>query len=112
MTDSKDSELRHIAGLRLARVLIDLGKSDEALKTLSDPIPAAFAAPYHEVRGDAYRAKKDVPDAIKEYQAALGAGDASGIDASLLELKIQDLGAVPAAPASALSLDTLNKAKP
>ena len=75
-------------------------------------MPAAFAARYHEVRGDAYLAKKDVAHALAEYQAALGAADASGINASLLELKIQDLGAAPAPVAKAVSVDTPNKAKP
>ena len=93
MNDSKDTELRQIARLRLARILIDEGKSEEAIKTLAKPAPAAFAAAYHEVRGDAYVAQKDIPHAVTEYQAALGAADASGINAALLELKIQDLGA-------------------
>lgn len=111
MNGSKDSELRHVAALRLARILIDEGKTDEALKTLAEPIPAAFAAPYHEVRGDAYAAKKDGARASAEYQAALSATDAGGIDASLLELKIQDLGVPPAAVKTA-SADTSNKVKP
>src|ERR1700688_783984 len=112
MNDSKDTELRQIARLRLARVLTDQGKADAAIKTLAEPMPAAFSARYHEVRGDAYFAKKDIPNAVTEYQAALGGADASGIDASLLELKIQDLGAAPAPIAKAASVDTLNKAKP
>ncbi len=74
-------------------------------------MPAAFSARYHEVRGDAYLAKKDVPHAVAEYQAALGAADASGINAALLELKIQDLGAVAAPVAKANSV-TPNEAKP
>jgi hypothetical protein len=49
---------------------------------------------------------------VTEYQAALVAGDAGGIDASLLELKIQDIGAAPGPVAKAVSMDTLNKAKP
>jgi predicted negative regulator of RcsB-dependent stress response len=112
MNNSKDAELRQIARLRLARVLTDQGKSDEAIKTLAEPMPAAFAARYHEVRGDAYYAKKDIPAAVGEYQAALGAADATGINAALLELKIQDLGAAPATIAKAVSLDTSNKVKP
>ena len=112
MNDSKDTELRQIARLRLARVLTDQGKSDEAIKTLAEPMPAAFSAPYHEVRGDAFFAKKDTPHAIAEYQAALGAADASGINAALLELKIQDLGAAAAPLAKTISVDTPNKAKP
>jgi predicted negative regulator of RcsB-dependent stress response len=93
-------------------VLTDQGKADAAIKTLAEPVPAAFSARYHEVRGDAYIAKKDIPGALTEYKAALGAADASGINAALLELKIQDLGAVPAPAAKAASVDTLNKAKP
>ncbi len=112
MNDSKDTDLRQIARLRLARILTDQGKPDEAIKTLADPIPPAFAARYHEVRGDAYFVKKDTAHAVTEYQAALAAADRGGINASLLELKMQDLGADPAAPAKAVSVDTLNKVKP
>jgi predicted negative regulator of RcsB-dependent stress response len=112
MNESKDTELRQVARLRLARILTDQGKSDAAITTLAEPIPPAFAARYHEVRGDAYFAKKDIRDAITEYQAALGAADSSGVNASLLELKIQDLGASPAPLVKAVSIATPNKAKP
>jgi predicted negative regulator of RcsB-dependent stress response len=112
MNESKDTELRQIARLRLARILTDQGKADQAIKTLPEPAPAAFAARYHEVRGDAYLAQKDTSHAAAEYQAALAAADTGVVDASLLELKIQDLGAAPAPVAKAVSVDTLNKAKP
>ncbi|MEP6886195.1 MAG: tetratricopeptide repeat protein, partial [Gammaproteobacteria bacterium] len=112
MNGSKDTELRQIARLRLARILTDQGKPDEAIKTLADPIPPAFAARYHEVRGDAYLVKKDTAHAVTEYQEALSTADSGGIDASLLELKIQDLGAMPVPAAKALSVEMLNKAKP
>jgi len=113
MNNSKDTELRQIARLRLARILTDQGKADAALKTLSDGTPGAFASRYHEVRGDALYAKKDTAGAVSEYKAALGAADLGDTDAALLELKIQDLGAAAAPPpASAASLGTLNKAKP
>jgi predicted negative regulator of RcsB-dependent stress response len=96
MHDSKDGELRQIARLRVARILIDQGKPDDAIKTLAEAPPPAFASRYHDVRGDAYSAKKDTPHAVAEYQAALAAAAAGGIDASLLELKIQDIGAASA----------------
>jgi predicted negative regulator of RcsB-dependent stress response len=121
MNDSKDTELRRIARLRLARVLTDQGKPDEAIKTLADENSAAFAPRAHEVRGDAFYAKKDFKSALTEYQEALG-GDSSNADAALLELKITDLGA-PVQPATAMipavspvnkppSADSSNKAKP
>jgi predicted negative regulator of RcsB-dependent stress response len=110
MTESKDAELRHIARLRLARVLTAVGKPDDAIKTLADDAWGAFVAPAHEVRGDAMYAKHDVQGAVKEYQAALGAGDAGSVDAALLQLKIADLSAPSsAAPPTA---DSSNKAKP
>lgn len=103
---SKDTELRHIARLRLARLLIDQGKPDDALKTLADE-PGAFAARYHEVRGDAFVAKKDLKQAQSEYKAALAKDAAGRADSTLLTLKLADLG-LPAAPPA----DAANKAKP
>jgi predicted negative regulator of RcsB-dependent stress response len=111
MTNSKDTELRHIARLRLARVLTDQGKPDDAINILASGSPGAFASRYHEVRGDAFFAKKDVKGAETEYKAALVGGDSSSIDSALLELKIADLGA-PATAAVAATPTPSNKAKP
>jgi predicted negative regulator of RcsB-dependent stress response len=110
MNGSKDTELRHIARLRLARVLIAQDKPDDALKILAESSPGAFAVLAHEVRGDAYYAKKDIKNAVTEYKAALIGGDA-GSDAGLLELKIADLGAPPT-PAVTVIPSPSNKAKP
>ncbi|HEY3657923.1 MAG TPA: tetratricopeptide repeat protein [Steroidobacteraceae bacterium] len=104
MNNSKDSELRRIARLRLARVLIDQGKPDDAIKALAQDSWGAFAARAHEVRGDAFYANKDVKSALTEYRAAQNGGDASSVNSALLQLKIADLGTPPADPS--------NKAKP
>jgi predicted negative regulator of RcsB-dependent stress response len=104
MNNSKDSELRRIARLRLARVLIDQGKPDDAIKALAQDSWGAFAARAHEVRGDAFYANKDVKSALTEYKAAQSGGDASSVNSGLLQLKIADLGTPPADPS--------NKAKP
>jgi predicted negative regulator of RcsB-dependent stress response len=95
--NAKDRELALVARARLARVQIAQGKPDTALTTLSAVEPGAFAARYHEVRGDAYYAKGDKTAALKEYRSAEGAGELG--DAALLNLKIADLAAD--APASA-----------
>ena len=97
---SKDHELALVARQRLARVQIAQGKPDSALATLgaaSDP--GAFAARYHEIRGDAYYAKGDKAAALSEYRSAQNAGVEGG-DTALLQLKIADLdsGAAKAAP--------------
>ncbi len=100
---SKDHDLALIARLRLARVQIAQGKPDSALATLGGAAEAgAFAARYHEVRGDAYYAKGDKSAALTEYRSAQSAG-AEGTDTTLLQLKIADLdtGAKPATPPAA-----------
>jgi predicted negative regulator of RcsB-dependent stress response len=113
MNTSKDTELRHIARLRLARVLIDEGKADEAIATLAEDKWGAFSSRAHEIRGDAFYAKKDLKGALTEYQAALNGGDSSNVDTALLELKLADLGAPPMPATAMIPLPTIqNKAKP
>jgi len=92
MGDSKDPELAQVAKSRLARVLIEEGKSDEALAVLDVAKAGAFAAQFHEVRGDALYAKHDLAGARGEYETALAAYKADGqADTSLLEYKLQDV---------------------
>ena len=98
MNNSKDSELQHIARLRLARVLIDQGKPDEALNLLTVAQAGTFAGRYHQVRGDALLAKKDSAGAINEYKTALSSAADGGVDGSLIEMKLADLGANGDAP--------------
>ncbi len=98
---TKDRDLAQVARLRLARVQINQGKADSALATLGGVTGAgAFAARYHEVRGDAYYAKGDKATALTEYHSAQAADPAT--DAELLGLKVADLTTdAPAAPAVA-----------
>lgn len=97
--NSRDEDLGHIAQLRLARLLIQTGKHDDALKELNVEKAGAFAAQVREIRGDALLAKGDAQGARAEYAAAL-AGDTKGqIDRATVELKLRDVGGdVPAAP--------------
>jgi predicted negative regulator of RcsB-dependent stress response len=96
---SKDPQLRQVARLRLARVQIAQGKADNALATLAPDSGGAFAAGYHEARGDAYYAKGDKAAALTEYRSARAGAEAS--DAALLDLKIADLSNTPAAAKTA-----------
>jgi predicted negative regulator of RcsB-dependent stress response len=89
--ESHDPELATIARLRLARVQIALGKPDEALATLGQPLTGAFASRYHEVRGDAYYAKGDKAAALDEYRAARLAAGTTLAENDVLNLKINDL---------------------
>ncbi len=93
------AELRDIARLRLARVLIQMEKYEEAIKQLAPPQDSAFASRYHEVRGDAYYAMGRRDDARSEYQAALEQVAESPIDPALLQAKLDEVGGA-AAPAT------------
>jgi len=88
---TQDHELAIVARLRLARVQIAQGKAEAALETLKGLEGGAFAASYHEVRGDAYYAKGDKAAALAEYRSAQGAS--AGGSTPLLDLKIADLAA-------------------
>jgi predicted negative regulator of RcsB-dependent stress response len=95
MEHTRDPELALLARLRLARVQIDAGKADDALKTL-DVAAGAFGPRYAEVRGDALLAKGDRNGALAQYRdaraaGATGAAGADTVDADLLDLKIREL---------------------
>ena len=96
---SKDAELGDVARLRLARLLIQTGKHDEALKLLDVEKAGAFAAQVREIRGDALVAKGDAQGARAEYAAALAPDAKGSIDRSTVELKLRDVGGeMPATP--------------
>jgi predicted negative regulator of RcsB-dependent stress response len=102
---SRDHDLALVARLRLARVQIAQSKPDAALATLGSEAGAgAFAARYHEVRGDAYYAKGDKAAALTEYRSAQSAGE--GTDAALLSLKIDDLSPGTPPPPAAIAKPT------
>jgi len=90
---SKDPDLALIARLRLARVEISRNKADAALATLNGLQAGAFEPRYHEIMGDAYYAKGDKSDALKEYLKAKMGDFGGGADTQQLDLKISDLSA-------------------
>lgn len=101
--DAGSAEIADIARLRLARVLAQEEKYDEALKVLAMPKDSAFERHFREVRGDVYYAMNRFDEARAEYEAALksdqsGAGDQAFLQAKLAELPV---GTPPAAAAAA-----------
>jgi len=110
---SRDPQLRVVARTRLARVLGEQGKHDEALALLDVAKAGEFTALLHDVRGDLFAAKGDAAAAAREYDAVLAAASAdadSGIDRAYVQLKREAL-AVPAtetvaAPAAGSSVPT------
>ena len=86
---SGDESIKPIAALRLARVLKDQGKADEALAQLGKINNDAFKAQVAEVRGDILQKQGKAEEARDAYQAA---ADAGGLQSSAeLKLKMDDL---------------------
>ncbi|QNF18059.1 tetratricopeptide repeat protein [Aeromonas jandaei] len=90
---SGDESIRPIAALRLARVLNDQGKADDALAQLGKINSDAFKAQVAEVRGDILQKQGKIEEARDAYQAAADAGGLQG--SQELKLKMDDL-ALPA----------------
>lgn len=69
------NEVRDIARLRLAAVLLDDQAYAEALKSLEEPYPPAFAARFNELRGEVLLAQGKKEEARKAFEAALARFD-------------------------------------
>ena len=91
LKNSQLPELRHIAKLRLARILITAEKLDDARQLLNSDSDQ-FTAHYEELRGDIFVLEGNVDAAREAYQKALLSNLAVGDNQSILEIKMDDLG--------------------
>ena len=82
--------LKHVARVRLAKILLYQGKPEEVLSLLEGQENAAFAARYAEERGDAFVALGRYVEARAAYQAALEEAQPT-VDQGLIQLKLMDL---------------------
>ncbi|MDJ0918946.1 MAG: tetratricopeptide repeat protein [Woeseiaceae bacterium] len=85
-------EIREIARLRLAKVLIYQEKAEEALETVSEAATGAFAARFAEVRGDAHVQLENFEEARAAYDEALQQPNSQQtLDVGYVRLKLLDL---------------------
>lgn len=90
--DNNDSEeLRHIARLRLARLLLAQDDGDAAWGLLQDVAYGEFAALYEELRGDILLHLNDVAAAEEAYRQALSTSQAQAAK-EVLQMKLDNLG--------------------
>ena len=92
MEKAREEEMRDVARLRLAGLLLDDKKHDEALKLLSAKPGEAYAALYADLRGDVLAAQGKTADARGAYQMALDKSDANSQYRRLVEVKLDALG--------------------
>ncbi|MET1162499.1 MAG: tetratricopeptide repeat protein [Pseudoxanthomonas sp.] len=90
-----EQTLQSSVDLRLARLLIESGKSEEALKVVANATDSAGL----EVRGDALLAAGKRDQARDTYLKALTAREVAAPQRRLVELKLSDLGGTPPKPA-------------
>ena len=100
--NSRDEELKHVARVRLAGVLLDEKRFDEGLKLLEATHPAHFDAIYADRRGDLLLAQGKSAEARGAWQEALAKLDNKTNLRGSVQLKL-DLtgGAMPVAAVAA-----------
>ena len=90
----RDPALGDVARLRLARVLWQMGKGEDALAQLKLAHAPAFDALYDELRGDVMLSRNDRAGARAAYQEALKASDADARNRDELQQKVDSLADV------------------
>lgn len=108
-----DEELRHVARLRLARILLYQDKAQEVVDLLAAQDVDAFAAAYGEVLGDAYTALGRIAEAQDAYQKILLDPLSQGtVDQQLVQWKALDLPQIEAQPEPAAGLTAEPESSP
>ena len=87
-----DDELKQIARLRLAALLLDDKQYDEALRTLDAKHDEAFNGVYADARGDVLAAAGRKDEARTAYQTALSSLDARSPLRGFVQAKLDALG--------------------
>jgi predicted negative regulator of RcsB-dependent stress response len=83
-----------VARERLARVLLDQGRPEEALHALDGAADiAGFESRFAEVRGDVHYAMGNTDAAVAAYREALNTLESGVGDRDTLQMKLQALGA-------------------
>ena len=86
-------EIREIARLRLAAVLLEEKQYDAALELLGTRHGETLSALYADLKGDVLVAQGKSNEARAAYQLALDKSDAQGAYRALIQIKLDALGA-------------------
>lgn len=92
LNNAKQDEIKHLARVRLARVLLASGKPDDALKLINNIDQGKFAASYEEIKGDIFIQQNKPEEAREAYQLALSSSNTIGQSDTYLEMKLDNLG--------------------
>lgn len=92
--NSSDDGLKHVARLRLARVLAAQDKPDLAISLLNETDTSGFTNLYQETRGDILVQQGKVMEAAVEYSKALEDLEMNPQRRRILEMKFNDLAVI------------------
>ena len=93
VANSKEDELKAIARLRLAAVLLDQKQYDAALAALDGKTSEGFAGLFLDMKGDIFNLQGKAADAKTAYEAALPKLDAKGSQKQYTQLKLDAVSA-------------------
>ena len=93
VANSKEDELKAIARLRLAAVLLDQKQFDAALAALDGKTSEAFAGLFLDMKGDIFNLQGKAADAKTAYEAALPKLDSKGSQKQYTQLKLDAVSA-------------------
>ncbi len=88
---SSEPEIKDIARLRLANILVDESKYDQALSLLNAQHNASFTGLYADLRGDALAASGKAAEARAAYQKALDSLGMQSVYRNIVQMKLDAL---------------------
>jgi predicted negative regulator of RcsB-dependent stress response len=91
LDNSKEDELKNLAGLRLASILLDEKKYDDALRVLATKQGTSFDGLYADLKGDVLAAAGRISDARAAYQMALDKMAGKGTYFNIVQMKLDAL---------------------
>ena len=89
---AKETALHDLARLRIAGILLDQEKYDEALRILNTPHGDTFAGLYLDRRGDIQVAAKKISEAQLSYQSAIEKLSKNNNYYNIVQMKLDALG--------------------
>jgi predicted negative regulator of RcsB-dependent stress response len=92
LDNTDNDEFRHLARLRLSRLLLTEGDKDAALSLIEKGDSGKFASSYHELHGDILLQQGDSKAAQDAYTQALATRNSIRGNQSIVQMKLDDLG--------------------
>ena len=91
LLNSEESELKDVARLRLAGLLLDEKKHDEALKLLENKHSESFDSLYADLKGDIYTDKGSTSEARAAYKMAMNKTEKKETRYKIIQMKLDAL---------------------